>query len=277
MTTSTVRTATFPRRLASPSFAAALGFALLAGCTAPVESGDGASVNGDPGGDAPGTTVEDVGTVESPYVIWQRSSGCLIRKALAPSIRMCVRSGGDLARAQRLTRESLLKWLDAIRPLNAQVTQTVEFNCTSYDGTLTVDNTGEYSYAGQVHVRESSAPGTYLHEFGHAFACLGDTYVNGTAAYCMAGQPHSIMCDGLLRNDLTADDIAGVQVQFNAMVAGTTAPPSTPGGNGAADGDGDGIPDTQDRCPSTPAGSHVWGDQYNGRWKGCAGGEVPVR
>jgi hypothetical protein len=208
----------------------------------------------------------------APYVIWQQSSACLITKSLEPSIRMCV-TGYNASHAQQQTKASLLQWLDAVRDLNPAVTSTIEFTCDNPHGRLTVDNTGEYSYAGDVHVRSNSAPGTYLHEFGHAFACLGDTYVSGTAGYCAYGQPHSIMCDGLLRNDLTADDIAGVRKQFLAMVGGSDGGGEQPKPKppvDANDTDGDGVPNKDDRCSKTPAGSHVWGP---GQWHGCAAGE----
>ena len=250
---------------------------------------------------APDTSAEPaVGANESPYVIWQRTSACMIHRALAPSIKVCLTGNGDLVRSRTLTEDALHKWLDAIRPLDSRVTSTVEFTCTLPDGHLTVDNSGEYSYAGDVHINNGSAAGTYLHEFGHAFTCLGDTYLNGTAGYCMAGQPHSVMCDGLLRNDLSSDDIDGARKQFLAMVGpgnggGTTGGTdagtsdgatdsgtgSTDSGTGSTDSgttgdsDGDGVRDTEDLCAATPAGSKVWHDEYEGRWKGCAGGQMP--
>ncbi len=230
------------------------------------------------------------GTPEAaPYVIWQQSAQCIITKSLKPAIKMCVTGYGDLTRARQLTEKSLMQWLDAVRDLHAGVATKVEFDCSEPDGRLVVDNSGEYAYAGEIHLRSSSAAGTYLHEFGHAFACLGDTYVSGTAGHCAQGQPHSIMCDGLLREDLSDDDIAGVRAQFLAMVGtdggggeepGPGSDPDTgndPGDGGGNkpvvnpnDGDGDGVPNKEDRCTETPAGSHVWGP---GQWYGCAAGE----
>lgn len=223
-------------------------------------------------GAEPADDADVAATIESPYVIWQRSSACLIHKTNAPTIRMCVTGNGDLVRAKQLTEFSLLTWLDALRPIAPNATKSIVFTCTSPDGYLTIANNGEYSYAGNVFVNSNSAKGTYLHEFGHAFACLGDTYVGRTAGACQAGQPHSIMCDGLLRTDLSSDDVTGVRVQYQAMVSGGGTGSTTPG-----DADGDGVPDASDRCPNTPAGSHVWLDQYNGYWKGCAGGQVPIQ
>jgi len=42
----------------------------------------------------------------------------------------------------------------------------------------------------------------------------------------------------------------------------------------AADADGDGIPNAQDRCSNTPAGAPVW---PSGDWMGCAGGQFVDR
>ena len=238
------------------SVALIVGLAALAGCTAP-------------------STEREATSTESPYIVWQRSEKCMIRQALKPSIKVCVTGSGDLDRVKTLTTESLLKWLDAIRPLNAAITSTVELTCTAPDGYLTVDNTGEYSYAGDVHINSGSAPGTILHEFGHAFACLGDTYLGRTAGACASGQPHSIMCDGLLRYDLSSDDIDGVRAQYVAMVGTGTGGGGGPVGPTTTDTDGDGVLNTDDVCGHTPAGSHVWHDEYSGQWKGCAHGETP--
>ena len=217
--------------------------------------------------------------VAEPYVIWQQSAKCIITKSLKPELTMCVTGSGDLDHARQVTAKSLMQWLDAVRDLHKGVATKVVFGCTNPDGRLTVDNSGEYAYAGDIHLKTSSADGTYLHEFGHAYACLGDTYVNGTAGACAAGQPHSVMCDGLLRDDLSADDIAGVRAQFIKMVGTDGSGGDKPDSGGDKpvsdpidpnDPDGDGVPTKDDRCTKTPVGSHVWGP---GEWYGCAGGE----
>jgi len=218
--------------------------------------------------------TEDLDVLDSEYRVWQRSASCLVTKSLTPSIRMCVTGRGDLARARTFTEAALKQWLDAVRPLNEGVTATIVFTCDAPDGRVRVDNVGEYAMPADVHVNNGTVFGTYLHEFGHAFACLGDTYVGGRAGACMQGQPHSAMCDGLLRNNLSSDDVSGVQAQFRSMVqAGPPPVPADPN-----DVDGDGVPNAQDLCANTPAGNHVWKDQLNGVWKGCAYGQTrPAR
>ena len=248
-------------------FAVMLSGLVVASCAA-VEHTDGSNSNG--------ATANEKAPEADQYVIWQQSANCMITKSLKPALTMCVTGQGDLDRARKLTEKSLLQWLDAVRDLHSGVASKIVFSCTNPDGRLTVDNNGEYAYAGDVHLGSSSAEGTYLHEFGHAYACLGDTYVNGTAGACQDGQPHSVMCDGLLRNDLSPDDIAGVRAQFLQMV-GTDGGGATPGGGESKpvidpnDPDGDGVPTKDDRCTKTPAGSNVWGP---GEWYGCATGEV---
>jgi len=176
-----------------------------------------------------------------------------------------------------LTLEAMRQWLDAVRPLDPGVTSSVVLSCESPHGYVRVLNRGEYATPGSVQVNSGTVLGTYLHEFGHAFACLGDTYVGGRAGNCMSGQPHSVMCDGLLRNDLSADDVAGAHAQFRALVRPSQSDAGGGGVANAGDADGDGVPDEADRCARTPAGSHVWRDQWNGQWRGCAAGEVPTR
>jgi hypothetical protein len=222
---------------------------------------------------APTEADDEVASDEAAYVVWQRSASCLVKKSLAPSIKICVTGWGDLARSRALTENALRQWLDAVRPLNAGVTSTIVFGCDAPDGRVHVDNRGEYSMPADVYVNNSSAQGTYIRELGHAFACLGDTYVGRTAGACMSGQPHSVMCDGLLRNDLSADDIAGVRAQFRALVGGGPPPPPAD----PNDLDGDGIANADDLCPNTPTGSHIWRDQLGGVWKGCAYGQTRPR
>jgi hypothetical protein len=261
---------------------------------------------------------------EDEFRLWSQSKNCLVRKSLQPVVTICVHGQGDLKRGRGLVAESMRQWLDAIRGIHPGVTEKVEFTCDDPDGYVRIRGGSGRAFAspGKTTVYNKSKLGTYLHEFGHAFACLGDTYRNATAGKCQSGQPHSIMCDGFLRTDLSADDIAGVREQFKRMVGldgvdNTPTPPPVdpddldadgvpnvddlcakteygahvegPGPrfgcaqgqqldnvDAAADDDGDGVKNAHDRCPSTLEGKWVWEDQHEGKWKGCAPGEVPV-
>jgi hypothetical protein len=167
--------------------------------------------------------VETDGGASAPkYVLWGVSDGCLVRKINKPTVTMCVTGQGDVERAKTMTRQAVLDWIEPLRePAESagsmQLATEVEFACAGQlDGTVNLQPGDGIATAGPGHVNifDRSAYGTYLHEFGHAFACIGDTYMNGTAANCQPGQPHSIMCDGLLRNDLTDDDVTAVRKQF---------------------------------------------------------------
>ena len=260
------------------------------------------------------------GEQEDHYRLWQQSKKCLVNMSLEPAIKICVHGQADLERGRKMVTNSLGQWLDAVRQIHSGVTDKIEFTCDKPHGYVRIrGGSGRaFASAGKTTVYNTSKLGTYLHEFGHAFACLGDTYRNGTAGKCQAGQPNSIMCDGFLRNNLSSDDIAGVHEQFKRMVGLPDENPvpldpndsdadgvsndedrcsSTPFGShvegpgprhGCAEGqkvdnadpgaddDGDGVSNDEDRCPTTPAGEWVWEDQHNGKWKGCAPGEVPV-
>lgn len=266
---------------------------------------------------------DDYGQQEDYYKLWSSSKKCIVTKSLQPVIRICVHGSGDLARSRDLVRESMRQWLNAVRPLHSGVTDQVEFSCDNPHGYVRVRGGSGRAFAspGKTTVYNKSNLGTYLHEFGHAFACLGDTYRNATAGKCQSGQPNSIMCDGMLRKELAQDDINGVQAQFKRLVGKPENPdippmdpkdndsdgvpneldlcPKTPIGShvhgpgeyyGCAesqlggdtdedvivDDDSDGVANEDDRCPNTKADAWVWTDQHDGKWKGCAPGEVPA-
>jgi hypothetical protein len=264
---------------------------------------------------------------EADFRLWNESKKCLVTQSLEPAVKICVHGQGDLERGRGLVAESMRQWLDAVRGIHSGVTEKVEFTCDNPHGYVRIRGGSGRAFAspGKTTVYNTSKLGTYLHEFGHAYACLGDTYRNSTAGKCQSGQPHSIMCDGFLRQDLTEDDIAGVREQFKRMVGfddiddgGPTLPPvdsndldgdgvpnaedlcaktqfgshvEGPGPRfGCAEGqqidnpvvepdgddDGDGVSNEFDRCPTTAEGEWVWEDQHDGKWTGCAPGEVPT-
>lgn len=154
------------------------------------------------------------------FVPWNIDNRCLIRHVFSPQIKICIEGSGDYARAQANISKALLLWIDPLRNDHKNLTKQIVFTCDNPDGHVVVSQgwTQEMAGGGVVWVSDQSAFGTYLHEYGHAFACIGDTYVNSTAGYCMDGQPHSVMCDGLLRNDLSFDDISAVRYQFQRLL-----------------------------------------------------------
>ena len=150
------------------------------------------------------------------YIPWMTNSRCLLSHIRVPKIKLCINGNGDHGRAQKISEETLQLWLEAVENFDDKVTREIEFSCENPHGTITVfaGSGRESASPGHINVFDGSYLGSYLHEFGHAFACLGDTYAGSSAGHCVAGQPHSIMCDGLLRKDLSQDDIDGLGHQF---------------------------------------------------------------
>lgn len=57
--------------------------------------------------------------------------------------------------------------------------------------------------------------GLFLHEFGHAFVGLGDTYVDDASGKCKSEQPNSIMCSHYrFGTKLMTDDLNGLKNQL---------------------------------------------------------------
>jgi hypothetical protein len=173
-----------------------------------------ASCSAEPGFEA------DQGAAANPYVIAWNPSSCIIARSRRPRLRICVRGSGDLANGRVMARRALEAWLAPLRARYEGVASDIEFDCNAPDGTVNV-----YPGSGRAHaspgvvlgVYDRSAIGSWIHEFGHAFACLGDTYVNGRAGSCSPGQPRSVMCYGLLLNDVTADEVAGMYRQADRL------------------------------------------------------------
>lgn len=160
------------------------------------------------------------GRAEENYLVAWNPSSCTIARTRKPVLRVCVRGSGNIAHAQMMTRRGLEAWLVPLRARYEGIATDIEFGCTNADATVNVypGDGRAYSSPGVVQGIYDARPlGSWIHEFGHAFACLGDTYVGGTAAWCQAGQPRSIMCYGLLLNDVTADDIAGLEHQADRL------------------------------------------------------------
>lgn len=188
-------------RVTSGRVGALLCAAVASGCAADV---------GEPG----------TGSATENYTVAWNPSSCTIARVLKPRLRVCVRGSGDIAHAQVMTRRGLEAWLVPLRARFENVATEVEFGCTDPDATVNIYPGSGRAYSSPrvvLGVYDQSALGTWIHEFGHAFACLGDTYVNGTAAWCQPGQPRSVMCYGLLLNDVTADDIAGMVRQAERL------------------------------------------------------------
>lgn len=163
---------------------------------------------------------------------WPDSAACGFRKAMKP-INVCVSSqasGADTEKQKQYTLRALTEWLGALRQVNGNVTDQVAFNCGADSLKLNVHagNATATGGPGFINVYPTKQLGTHLHEWGHAFACLGDTYQGRQAGSCKPGHPESIMCWGEYGEDrLYDDDIKGVQKIFLQKF------PSAPGTNTA--------------------------------------------
>ncbi len=170
---------------------------------------------------APGAD-DDFGADSQLHFIenWTQNPRCGFRFAMQPVIKVCVQSqqSQQVIEAQKqYTLKSLTDWLGALRQVNGQVTDRVEFSCDNAQLTMNVQaGSGTATGSpGRINVFASKQLGTHLHEWGHAFACLGDTYVGRQAGKCKPGHQESIMCWGEYGEDrLYADDIEGVQKAF---------------------------------------------------------------
>lgn len=152
------------------------------------------------------------------------SSSCGFRRAMQP-ISVCVRSQVDAAstdQQKQFTVAALREWLGALQQINSRVTDQVGFGCGGGSLNLNV-KAGEGTAMGRpgsIDVYADKELGTHLHEWGHAFACLSDTYEGGKAGQCKPGHQDSIMCWGEFGEDrLYEDDIVGVQRSFSRYFA----------------------------------------------------------
>lgn len=215
-------------------------------------------------------TAEEPSDVKFVPGAWNVNS-CTISKALEPEIRVCVKRTAASTEMQKKIEGALMKWINPLRTKYEGVTQTIKMSCNAPHLNVDLQNGYATCFAspGNITCGTSNQLGTWIHEFGHAFACLGDTYVGRTAGACQQGQPKSIMCYGMLLSELTKDDIDGLHHQFQRLAIQKT--PIDPTG----DEDGDGVANNVDKCPFTAAGATIWKDQENGKWRGCATGQTP--
>jgi hypothetical protein len=216
---------------------------------------------------------------------------CTIKSALKPQINICFRGSGVNQSIKTHTFNGVREYLNVLRPLNSEVTDNVVEDCSSPDLTVNVSNGNGVSTGGMRRINTYANKGyaTILHELGHAFACLGDTYVGRQAGYCKKGQPESIMCWGAFgKKELYPDDIEGIRRQFKKIhpvnQSGAQASSNSQNQNQnqnqnqsqsqnsiqIQDHDQDGVADINDLCSKSPRGIKVW---KSGSWIGCSEGQ----
>lgn len=171
------------------------------------------------------------------YLTWGSTTNCTLRYAREPAIRMCIygsaAQGQTLEKAKNYSKRALLKWFRALRQIDDQVTDQVVFTCDKphLKINLIPGNGTSMARCGYTQIYSQRPYGTYLHEFGHAVAGLGDTYSGGSAGRCISGQPQSVMCWGAYGPDdpsgynrLFPDDVKGIQAQYRRIM-GAMQPP----------------------------------------------------
>lgn len=177
------------------------------------------------------TGGEDQHSAELHYLTFGGSNGCTLNYAQEPEIRLCVAgtTGATLEKAKDYSKRALLTWLRALRQIDDQVSSNVVFSCSSPHLRVNMIPGSGTSYAGcgKANIYTAKTYGTYLHEFGHAVAALGDTYTGGSAGACRSGQPKSVMCWGAYGPNkdpqgfslLYQDDVNGIQNQYRKITA----------------------------------------------------------
>lgn len=205
--------------------------------------------------------------------------------------RLCVRNQGykgDMEKQKQNAMVALLTWYRALRQIDPKVQNNIKQSCSNSHMDVLVFSGGNRSSARghQISVFADNGDGSILHEMGHAFAGLSDTYDTGAglAGRCVPGQPQSVMCWGMYGNHdasghslLYKDDIDGIQANYTRVfrdVAGakpdTSIDPTTtldinnpwPGGAGGNGGVGlyaklgpETTPNAADLYVSVPVGT----------------------
>lgn len=225
---------------------------------------------------------------ELNYAKMSDPNSCSIKYAFEPEFRVCF-TNTPSKNIEDYTIRGIHEYLNVARTLSSDVTKKVVKSCLNPHLTVNVRQGSGTSTAGprRINTYSSKGYGTILHELGHAFACLGDTYVSGKAGRCQPGQPESIMCWGNYgKHELYADDIAGIKAMFkqvhprarqegkpqNQNSTQSDSPSSLQKVllEGSVDDDRDGIHNHEDLCSNTPKNAVVW---TYGEWKGCSYGQ----
>lgn len=153
-------------------------------------------------------------------------------KAMRSSIfKLCVQNqgfSGSMETQKANALQGLLVWYRAVRQIDPAIKNNIIFNCDNADVKVNVTGGGGRSYAqgNSITLMAGNGDGSILHEYGHAFAGLADTYDTGTgqAGACVQGQPKSVMCWGMYGKHDSAghsllydDDAKGIQANYKSV------------------------------------------------------------
>jgi hypothetical protein len=153
-------------------------------------------------------------------------------KAMRSSeFKLCVQNqgyAGSMEVQKTNAMQGLLTWYKAIRQIDPTIKNNIKLDCNNSDVEVNVNGGAGRSYTtGNVITLDAgNGDGSILHEFGHGFAGLSDTYdtSTGQAGACVQGQPTSVMCWGMYgKRDsaghslLYADDVKGIQANYKSV------------------------------------------------------------
>lgn len=137
------------------------------------------------------------------YILFNTSAikQCAVKNARDDSFKICLRGAStrpDFERHKEYATRAALTWLKLYRMLDYSVTTKVVLSCEQPAIVVNVLNGSGRSYAqpSQAWLYAEVNQSTWVHEFLHAMAGLGDTYQGSTACQCRSGQPISNACCG---------------------------------------------------------------------------------
>lgn len=133
---------------------------------------------------------------------------------LYSNIKICIK-GPNAGRWNVPSFDALAKWIKPLQSLDPEIIPSFSIDCRNPDYEIKVNSTSgraNASTVGKINLYQNSTFNTLSHEFGHVFANLADTYIEG-AWTCKPGQPVSVMCNAQF-SDLKSDDINGVVSTF---------------------------------------------------------------
>lgn len=125
-----------------------------------------------------------------------------------------IKLNGNISLTHDEIKQQLLYWLEPMRELSKEVTDTIEIkeDAEQFDMQISYrDREGRAftdALENHIYLYKGYKKSTLLHEMGHVFG-LADTYVEGTWE-CKRGEAASVMCNDKY-TVLQADDIAGVK------------------------------------------------------------------
>lgn len=210
-----------------------------------------------------------------------QNSSCLFKIALSRPVKLCTINYGVSAQEAETIKTQVTKafsiWTSALKTLDGSAHTTLELSACAQNAQGQITTAADQ----YIHMRPgsgipTSGPGapltiypwmpnlagqaltlnmaTVLHEFGHSFACLNDTYAGRQAGVCKPGQPNSVMCDNFSFQALQTDDIAGLKYNYDLYKGGRPVAQSGHPNNGTqqtAGGNSSGNVNGGDaRCPA---------------------------